>query len=349
LIDEVVLDWFRLINSNGIGPKTFWALMRSYKTAKESLKHVANPFPQKEAIKILKKTDKNVILANEAEFPRSLRRSCSCPPILFYKGDKSILSKRKIGIIGARNCSIDGRSIAKRLSRELSDDFAIVSGMAKGIDTSVHLGSLEKNNNKATISIVPFGINKMYPKENEYLYKRIPENGILLTEVHPEAIPDQGMFYARNRIIALLVEGLVVIEAAAKSGTLATAKVALDLGCEVMAVPGSPTDPRSFGSNYLIKSGATLVQSHLDILDVLGLMAKPEESPALADDEIILEKDPQSISEKILSSLSTNATSLDELSSHLNVSMPQLLPIISELEIEGKIVKHSTNEIALAR
>jgi DNA processing protein len=269
--------------------------------------------------------------------------------MLFYKGDKSILLKRKIGIIGARNCSINGRSIARSLSRSLSDEFAVVSGMAKGIDTSVHLGSLEKAGNKATISIIPFGINRIYPKENERIYKSIQENGILLTEVQPEAIPDQGMFHARNKIIALIVDALIVIEAAAKSGTLAAAKTAIDFGCEVMAVPGSPTDPRSFGSNYLIKNGATLVQNYNDVLDALNFGERTPESPVPTESEIVQEKDPSDIIEKILSSLSTNSTSLDELSHCIDISMQQLLPIVSELEIEGKIVKLSMNEIALAR
>jgi DNA processing protein len=349
LIDKALLDWFCLINTKGVGPKTFWALMRSYKTASESLKHVNNPFSRDKAEKILSKMDGNVILANEPEFPKSLRRSCSCPPMLFYKGDKSILPKRKIGIVGARNCSINGRSIARNLSRSLAGEFAIVSGMARGIDTSVHLGSLEKEGNKATISVIPFGINRIYPKENERLYKNIQENGILLTAVPPEATPEQGMFHARNKIIATMVDCLIVIEAAAKSGTLAAAKAAIDSGCEVMAVPGSPTDPRSFGSNYLIKNGATLVQNYNDVLDALNFGKSIQESPIPLDNEIVPEKDQEDVTEKILSSLSTNATSLDELSHYVNISMQQLLPIVSELEIEGKIVKCSMNEIALAR
>ncbi|MDR0630849.1 MAG: DNA-protecting protein DprA, partial [Holosporales bacterium] len=258
-----------------------------------------------------------------------------------------ILSKRIVGIIGARNCSISGSSIAKKLAEKLSDHFALVSGMAKGIDTQVHLGSLVKPNNKSTISILPFGINRIYPKENEALYKRIAREGLLLTEVHQEAFPDQGMFHSRNRIISLLAEKLIVIEAAAKSGTLATAKMALDLGCEVMAVPGSPNDPRSFGSNYLIKNGAALVQDHFDILTTFNPIT-PIPFSIIDKSEIVVEQEPKNISEKILASLSDKAVSLDEISNYTNISISKLLPIISELELAGKIVKYSTNEISLA-
>jgi DNA processing protein len=349
MLDEVVLDWFCLISSNGIGPKTFWAMMRNFKTAKESLKHVSDPFPRDKAHKILKSINCGVILANESIFPKLLRRSCSCPPILFYKGDKSILLKRKIAIIGARNASIAGKSIAKNLAANLSNDFAIVSGLAKGIDTAVHQGSLEHLESKAAISVLPFGFDNIYPKENLQLYEKIARNALVLTEVPNRYINDQGAFLARNRIIALLSEAIIIIEAAAKSGTMATAQTALDLGCEVLVVPGSPLDPRYFGSNLLIKNGATLIQNYFDVLDVLGVQEKQNVLP-------IKTNEPQKETgtnvndlSKILSMLSEIPVSLDEIAVNANMNIKDLLRIVSELEVTGKIVKHSTNKIALMR
>ena len=305
-------------------------------------------FPKTEAKKILSSSKIDIILANEDIFPKSLRRSVSCPPMLFCRGDKNILLKKKIAIVGARNASINGMAIAKKLAQNLSHNFAIVSGLAKGIDTSAHYGSLENTDLKAAIAVLPFGIDEVYPKENARLHEKIGKYGLLLSEVPPNKIMDQGMFHARNRIVAMLSNGLVVIEAALKSGTIATAKLALDLGVEVMAVPGSPIDPRSSGSNLLIKNGAPLIENHIDVLDILGYS---EEKEQLIPQEsvVVKEFDSQEKYSGVLSMLSTDATSLDMISKYTNISMPELLCIISDLEISGKIVKYSTNEVALIK
>lgn len=349
LLSDVILDWFCLINTKGIGPKTFWAMMRSYKSAKESLKHIENPYPKKEAEKILKSMDCEILLANDELFPKFLKRSCSCPPILFFKGNKSILSKRKIAIIGARNASINGRSIAKNLASDLSDEFAIVSGLAKGIDTNAHIGSLENSENNSAIAVLPFGFDNIYPKENQKLFEKISEKGLVLTEVSNGRANDQGMFQARNRIISLISEAVIVIEAAYKSGTIATAKLALDFGCEVMAVPGSPVDPRNLGSNTLIKNGATLIQNHFDVINALGetqVQKQLDISPK--EPEVSKSLDESDIKQKILSLLSETPTSLDHLSLYVNADIRELLCIISELEISGEVKKYSNNEIVLS-
>ena len=342
-LNDVILDWFCLINTKGIGSKTFWAMMRGYKTAAESLKHVDNPFPKLEAEKLLKKMDCEVLLANDDLFPKSLRRSTACPPLLFFKGDKTILQKRRIAIIGARNASINGRGIAKNLASNLSNDFAIVSGLAKGIDTAAHIGSLEGK--KSAIAIVPFGFDNIYPKENQKLFREISEKGLALSEVPYGKTVDQGMFQARNRIISLIAEGIIVIEAAYKSGTMATASLALDFGCEIMAVPGSPADPRNLGSNSLIKNGADLIQDHSDVLEILGKSQIPlqKEIP-----EIVKPVENESIrKDELLALLSETPVSLDELSAYLNVGVQELLCLVSDLEISGKICRYSNNEIVL--
>ncbi len=349
LLSEVILDWFCLINTKGVGPKTFWAMMRSYKSAKESLKYVENPYSKKQAEKILKSMNCEAILANDDMFPRFLRRSCFCPPILFFKGNKSILSKRKIAIIGARNASIGGRSIAKNLASNLSNEFAIVSGLARGIDTSSHIGSLENLNNKSAIAVLPFGFDNIYPKENQKLFQEIAENGLVLTEVSNGHASDQGMFQARNRIISLISEAVIVIEAAYKSGTIATAKLALDFGCEVMVVPGSPVDPRNLGSNSLIKNGATLIQNHFDVLEAMGENQQQNQLEISQIEQKASENtDTNDIRQKILALLSETPTSLEEISVHININIRELLCLVSELEISGEIIKYSNNEIVLS-
>ena len=348
LLNDVILDWFCLINTKGIGPKTFWAMMRAYKTASESLKHVEDPFPKNKAEKLLRSMSCEIILANDELFPKSLRRSSSCPPLLFYRGDKSILAKRKIAIIGARNASIGGRSIAKSLASNLSnDDFAIVSGLAKGIDSSAHIGSLEGE--KSAIAIVPFGFDNIYPKENQKLFEEIAEKGLVLSEIPYGKPVDQGMFQMRNRIISLIAEGIIVIEAAYKSGTMATASMALDFGCEIMVVPGSPADPRNLGSNSLIKNGADLIQDYQDVLEILGKSQEPIQKEIINNiPEKPTHNEPVQKGE-LLALLSETPVSFDELSAHLDMNVRDLLCLVSELEISGEICRYSNNEIVLNR
>ena len=342
-INDTILDWFCLINTRGIGSKTFWALIKTYKSASEALKHVENPFSKADAEKRLKNMNCEVILANDTLFPRLLKRSNFCPPLLFYKGDKSIMSKRKIAIIGARNSSINGQKIARNLASNLTDEFTIVSGLAKGIDASAHRGSLEGN--KSAIAIVPFGFDNVYPKENQNLFQEIAEKGLVLSEIPYGKAVDQGMFQARNRIISLIAEGLIVIEAGYKSGTMATATMALDFGCEIMVVPGSPTDPRNLGSNSLIKNGAHLIQNHFDVLEILGMQNKSKTKQS----ELPIMKNVNNCEHKnkLLALLSETPISLDELSMHLHMNISELLSLVSELEISGNICRTSCNEIIL--
>ena len=349
VLSDAILDWFCLINTKGIGSKTFWALMKTYKTASEALKHVENPFSRIDAEKRLKRMNCDVILANDEFFPKSLRRSNFCPPLLFFKGDKSILSRRMLAIIGARNASINGQKIARSLAFNLTSEFAIVSGLAKGIDASAHIGSLESSleGKRSAVAVVPFGFDNVYPKENQKLFQEIAEKGLVLSEVPYGKPVDQGMFQARNRIISLISEGIIVIEAGYKSGTMATATMALDFGCEVMVVPGTPTDPRNLGSNSLIKNGANLIQNHFDVLEIMGvsnhLDIRQNELPIVSNDDHPLNQS------ELLSLLSETPVSLDELSARLDIGIQRLLCLVSDLEISGEIYRTSNNEIVLNR
>jgi DNA processing protein len=348
VIDEKILDWVCLSNTAGIGSKTFWTLLNKYKTATEALNYVKNPFSKQKAKQILKSINYEILLANDKDFPIELKRSCSCPPMLFYKGDKSILSKRKIGIVGARNASIHGMKIARTLAEKLSSEFAIISGLAKGIDANAHVGSLECPENKSAIAVLPFSLENVYPKENKNIYEKIAKYGLLISEVFPYSVPEQGMFQGRNRLISLLAQGMIIIEAGVKSGTMSTAKIALDYGCEVMAVPGSPLDPRYFGSNLLIKNGAPLIQNYYDVIEVLGADNRVPSQPPIETKKIIEKQDNFEKYEKVLSVLSSTPVSIDLISKYVQIEIPELLRIISDLEILGKIIKYCANEIALA-
>ena len=343
ILNDLILDWFCLMNTRGVGIRTFWSMIELYKTAYEALKHVDNPFPRAEAEKILKRNECEIILANDKFFPQMLKSSDFCPPILYYKGDKTILTKRKIAIIGARNSSLNAQKIARNFASNLANNFAIVSGLARGIDTSAHIGSMVVE--KSSIAVVPFGFDNIYPKENTKLFHEISETGLVLSAVPIGKSIDQGMFHARNRIIALMIEGLIVIEAAYKSGTMATATMALDCGCEIMVVPGTPSDPRNLGSNSLIKNGAHLIQNHFDVLEILEIDNNIKQL------ELPIHKDKtDTVSTKnneFLSLLSEVPVSIDELSVRLNMDIQDLLCLISEMEIAGRICRTVNNEIIL--
>lgn len=340
-----VIDWFCLINTKGIGPKTFWEMLKKYGNAEASLRHIKDSFPIQEAKKILNSFKGSILLASDDAFPEELKRDTYCPPMLFAKGDLNILKCRKIAIIGARNASIHGKTLAGNLGSDLSNYYSIVSGLANGIDTSAHLGAL-KNKYSKPIAVMPFSLNNIYPKENKNLFEKIVEIGLVITEVPPHRNPDQGMFHARNRIIASLSSGMIVVEAALKSGTMSTAKLALDLGTEVMAVPGCPADPRARGCNYLIKNGAPLVENYIDVLENMNIQTTSlRENTQL---KYTSSSESNNLNQKVLDMLSVDCPTNIELIAHnLGEDVTKILSNISELEMCGKIKKYSTNEIIL--
>jgi DNA processing protein len=303
---------------------------------------VKHTFSRTSAEKTLESFNGTILIASDPEFPEELKNFSSCPPMLFATGDIGLLKAKKIAIIGARNASINGRSIAFNFSRDLAEYFVIVSGLANGIDTSVHMGALETGR---TIAVLPFSLNNVYPKENAKLFDQIVKNGLAISEVPPNRPPDAGMFHARNRIIATLVSGLIIIEASIKSGTMSTAKAALDAGTEVLVVPGSPTDPRSKGCNKLIKEGAPLVESYIDVLEHMEYKCVHKQHKIQLVNNTQTYSD---ISRQILMMLSADfPTDLETIANNLNVNIQDILCNISELEISGKILKYSSNEIIL--
>jgi DNA processing protein len=315
-------------------------LIRTHGSAEKSLLNVNNHFPYQKAEKILNAFKGKVLLATDPNFPKELRRSSSCPPMLFAIGNLSLLNSPKVAIIGARNASINGKSIANRMGEDLSNYFVIVSGLAVGIDASAHLGSGPQK----AIAVMPFSLENVYPKENYRLFQEITKEGLAISEVSPHRTPEQSMFHARNRTIAMLSIGIVVIEAGIKSGTMEASKMALDLGVEVMAVPGSPTDPRARGCNHLIKNGAPLIENFMDVLETLGYKISEEQANPLKKTENTY----NDVSTKIISMLSMDTpVYLETIASNLNVNIQDILCNISELEILGKIRKCSTNEVML--
>jgi DNA processing protein len=215
----------------------------------------------------LEKFGATILCAGEPGYPLALAAVEDAPPVLSVIGDINLLARPTIGIVGARNASLNGRKFAEILARDLGENgHAIASGLARGIDTAAHTGSLPTG----TIAVVAGGLNIVYPPENKKLYDQICEQGIIIAESPFGQEPFAQSFPRRNRIISGLSQGVVVVEASLRSGSLITARMAAEQGRDVFAVPGHPLDPRAEGTNSLLRDGAILVRSATDILNDIG-------------------------------------------------------------------------------
>ena len=282
LDDQERLDWLQLIRTDSIGPITFHRLIKKYGSAAEALtalpelssnagrKKPLRAASRDEAQEELNRADEinaRLISFCEPDYPQMLAAIPDPPPVIYLCGHASLFEKPAVAIIGARNASAVGRKIARTLAAGLGEaDVTVVSGLARGIDGAAHDASIESG----TIAVVAGGVDVIYPPEHEELTRAIASRGALISERPPGYQPTARDFPRRNRLISGLSRGVIVVEAAAKSGTLITARFALEQGREVFAVPGSPLDPRCQGANKLIRDGAMLVQEAQDVLDVLA-------------------------------------------------------------------------------
>lgn len=280
LDEEQRLNWLRLIRSDNVGPRTFRALIARFGTASAALealpelaKKSARPIriaPVQEVereIAAARKLDVKFVALGEPEYPAALRSIDSAPPVLAIRGDLSALNKPMVAIVGSRNASANGQTFTERLARGLGGaGFIVVSGLARGIDSRAHAASLATG----TIAVLAGGHDKIYPAENEPLLMQIIRRGAAICEM-PMGWTARGRdFPRRNRIVSGLSLGTIVVEAARKSGSLITARFAMEQGREVFAVPGSPLDPRANGPNDLIREGASLCTCVEDIVAALA-------------------------------------------------------------------------------
>lgn len=346
----------RLIRTPSIGPQTFWRLMDQAPSATDLIKNWSEIqskmrrklelIPEKtvalEVEKIFKE-QAQFLFYSDSSYPLSLQNASDRPPVLTFKGTLSLFNQKTIAVVGARNASSHGCRLAYVMAKELgSYGWKIVSGLARGIDTAAHQGSLASG----TIAVLGNGIKTVYPEENKKLYEEIAEKGLLLSEFPVEAEPHVGHFPKRNRLIASLCHGIVVVEAAHQSGSLLTAQYGLEMGRDIFAVPGSPMDPRCRGSNRLIKQGAVLTESAQDVLEILDQtqwVQNYNKSFKTKKSSSTLKKSPP-----ILEYLSTVPLSLDELVELAQLPLDQLSVVLTDLELEGKIIKHPGNKVSLA-
>ena len=353
----------RLLRSENIGCISFFQLLKHHGSAEEALKHV-NTYSQKggrkkplrlateeEAEKEIKKTTLyggRFVFHGEDLYPASLANIYDPPPILIYKGREDLLNKKSLGIVGARNASLNAKKIARKFSEALGQQgWAIVSGLARGIDRAAHEGAL----NHGTVACIAGGIDDVYPTENEDLFKDISEKGLLLTESPIGTKPHATLFPRRNRLVSGLSQGIVVIEAALKSGSLITARLALEQGREVFAVPGSPLDPRSQGTNHLIQQGAKLVLTPEDILESLQTSSHHFAFPGNNDPleplcEELSPREWEALRQLILTLLNSEPISVDEIARECDFSYTVISYTLLELELAGHLIRHPGNQVS---
>ncbi|WP_338666146.1 DNA-processing protein DprA [Pararoseomonas sp. SCSIO 73927] len=336
----------RLARSEGVGPQTFRRLLAEHGSTARALRtlgtRAADPdLVEREHEAVLAMGGHWLHLGTPA-YPPLLAAIADPPPVLAALGDLSLLPSRQVAVVGARNASAGGRRIAEEMGEALAAaGVAVTSGLARGIDAAAHAGALRHGR---TIGVVPGGLDVAYPPENAALQRRIGAEGLLLAESPLGTAPIAQHFPRRNRIVAGLALGIVVVEAAPRSGTLITARLGAEAGREIYAVPGSPLDPRCRGSNDLIRNGAHFCEGAADVLETLPASAEaapvfhrpapraPAHAPAPARDAR-----EESRGSDLLSLIGPTAVAVDEVLRRCHLSPPEARAALLELELEGLI------------
>ena len=348
----------RLLRSPNIGPVSYRQLLRRFGTAGAALTalpdlaarggspyRAATPERVSAEIAAARAAGARYLFHDAADYPAALAALDTAPPILLWRGDLALGAKPAVAIVGARNASAAAVKLARQFAGELAEaGFVVVSGLARGIDGAAHQAALSGG----TIGVIASGIDVAYPPEHADLQEAIATQGLLLTEQPPGTEPLARHFPARNRIIAGLAVGTLVVEAAPKSGSLITARLAGEAGREVMAVPGSPLEPRSQGCNQLIREGAVLVQSAADVIELIsGFDGQPRSTFREHPAEFELLPDDLGHSPADVASLLTTApVAVDELIRQSGEGTAAVQLALLELELAGRLVRHAGGRVS---
>lgn len=362
LTDAQRLAWLRLIRTENVGPQTFRQLINregSIEAAIAALPALTrrigtNPrIPSigeaEDEVAALEKLGGRLVASSEPGYPPLLHHISGAPPLISVVGNTAIGQVRTVAIVGARNASSAGQKMTRILAEDLGEHgYTIVSGLARGIDAAAHRASLRSG----TVAVLAGGMDHIYPEENQPLAREIVDNGgLLITEMPMGWEPRARDFPRRNRLVSGMSLGTVVVEAAKRSGSLITARLALEQNREVFAVPGSPLDPRAEGGNALIQEGARLITSAHDIIDVLR-DADPTRMPLLEPDwetDFTIDDQPPSDDDRatVLSALSVTPVSVDELIRATRLSASAIQTLLLELDLAGRIEWSSGQLVAL--
>lgn len=292
-----------------------------------------------------------LLCRGEPAYPAALAAVEDAPPVLTLLGRAELLSRPMVAVVGARNASANGCRLARELARGLGEaGLVVVSGLARGIDAAAHLGALDSG----SVAAVAGGVDIVYPEENRDLHRALAEKGALLSELPLGSEPQAHHFPRRNRIISGLAHGVVVVEAAARSGSLITARFALEQGREVFAVPGSPLDPRCRGTNDLLRNGAVLTETVEDVLTQLApsVRAGPSSPPDLLAPAALSPPAPEPIADEaglalIVERLGPTPVPVDELVRQCQLSAAAVAILLLELELAGQVERHPGNLVSL--
>ena len=368
LTDRQRIAWLRLIRSDNVGPATFRDLINHFGSAEAALSalpELSNRGGASRAIRIASVDDAEreidaarrfgarFVGIGEPDYPPALRQTEGAPPLLAAKGEPSAGTLPSVGIVGSRNASISGAKFAAMIARDAGRaGYAVTSGLARGIDTAAHRASLETG----TIAVLAGGLDQPYPPENIPLMEEIAEGGGLVVSEMPFGWePRARDFPRRNRLIAGISLGLVVVEAAQKSGSLITARMAADFGRLVFAVPGSPLDPRCHGTNNLIKEGAIITTGSEDVLDGLAPLSRMQapartvidEPEGNAGERAYLPPD-ESERLRIVSALGPTPVETDDIIRHTGLPASAVYLVLLELDLAGRLHRHSGGLVSIA-
>ncbi|SFC38800.1 DNA-processing protein DprA [Tropicimonas isoalkanivorans] len=371
--DGARLTWLRLLRSHRVGPSTFYRLMAEHAgdadAALAALPQIAAaagvaryaPCPIDVVERELaagRRAGATPLFIGHPAYPPALSELPDAPPMLWARGEVALTSRATVALVGARNASSIGRRMARVLAAGLGEaGLVIASGLARGIDAEVHTAALPTG----TVAVVAGGVDVIYPRENTDLTHQIAERGLILSEMPPGMRPQARHFPRRNRIISGISRAVVVVEAAAKSGSLITARDALDQGRDVLAVPGHPFDARASGCNLLIRDGAPLVRSAGDVLEALGTIEQPRAAtggqtparqirrPSAPQPPLFLSPPPaatpskhgrtEAVRARILSLLGPTPLAEDQLLRDLSLPGPAVAEHLLSLEMDGAVVR----------
>ncbi len=364
LSDEQRLDWLRLIRSENVGPVTFRELINHFGSAQDALEALPELSRRggKGAINVCARADAEremeeiesggarLIALGEQDYPPNLRYVDGPPPLLTILSNSKILRKpQTIAIVGARNCSLAGQKLTTSFARDFgAADYSVVSGLARGIDTAAHKASIDTG----TIAVMAGGVNIIYPPENASLRSAILDGGgAVITEMPLGWRPRARDFPRRNRLISGVSQGVLLVEAARASGSLHTARFALEQNRDVFVIPGSPLDPRSEGGNRLIQQGAALVNCAKDVLSGLKEFQQPSLNYISANEADANHFPPKEIDDsdrhKILTALSATPSEIDDLIRFTGLPARNVQVILLELELAGRLERHAGHKVAL--
>ncbi|MEZ5926399.1 MAG: DNA-processing protein DprA [Hyphomicrobiaceae bacterium] len=362
LSDRQRLAWLRLIRSENVGPVTFREIVNHFGGAEEALAalpELSRRGGRGRPIRIGSAADAEAELAraenvgaravaiDESGYPPLLAATEAPPPILYVKGNTHLADQTAIAIVGARDASAAGRKLTGTIAEALGRaGLVIASGLARGIDTAAHEATLSTG----TLAVVAGGVDIVYPPENEALMRRIGETGMLIAENPPGFVPRGQDFPRRNRIISGLAMGVLVVEAAKRSGSHITARFALEQGREVFAVPGHPLDPRAAGTNHLLKQGATLVTEAADIVEVIGpMLGRPITLARRL--KPLAEARPTEVAtgarKTILEALGPAPIGIDDLVRTTGLDAQTVAVVLLELDLAGRLERYGGQRVSL--